>query len=133
MTDLRSREKKIMAVCGAIVLAAVIQFVIVSPSIDRRAELEAPYISLSMIILNDVLPLAVQRDLQRQLSTLVHALIAFHVSLHISLRIFFHRTAPEERGDDKKDQSAHLELPGVVIHHCSGPALMWIKTLINAA
>jgi type II secretory pathway component PulM len=38
--DLRSREKKVMAVCGALVLAAVLHLVIISPSLKKRDDLD---------------------------------------------------------------------------------------------
>lgn len=38
--DLKSREKKIVAVCVALVLAALVQIAVISPSVKKRDELE---------------------------------------------------------------------------------------------
>lgn len=38
--NLKSREKKIVAICVAVVLAAILHFAVISPSISRRDELK---------------------------------------------------------------------------------------------
>jgi type II secretory pathway component PulM len=38
--DLRSREKKVVAVCGGLVLAAILHLVIISPSLKKRDDLD---------------------------------------------------------------------------------------------
>lgn len=40
MMDLRSREKKIIAICAVVVLAAIVHIAAVSPSVKKRDQLE---------------------------------------------------------------------------------------------
>ncbi len=40
MIDLKSRERKIIAACGAVLLAAIVHIALVAPALDKRAELE---------------------------------------------------------------------------------------------
>ena len=40
MIDLRSRERKLIAICGAIVAVALIHLAILSPILNKRAEME---------------------------------------------------------------------------------------------
>jgi len=38
--DLKSRERKIIAACGAVLLAAIVHIALVAPALSKRAELE---------------------------------------------------------------------------------------------
>ena len=61
MIDLKSREKKIVALCAALVLAAVINFLLVSPSVDKRDELRRS-IRSSQLQLEELRKLAREYD-----------------------------------------------------------------------
>ncbi len=61
MIDLKSREKKFVALCAAVVLAAVINFFLVAPSVGKRDDLRQS-IRNSRVQLEDLRKLAHEYD-----------------------------------------------------------------------